>query len=83
MGIYGLKIPIWFTVAWGWSKVGTYIFQSGSESISDSDSVSQSVSQYVISNVINHINNQKWLTVAIWLTWTIMDYHGLSWTVMD
>ena len=46
MGIYGLKIPIWFTVAWGWSKVGTYIFQSGSESISDSlsKSVSQSVS---------------------------------------
>ena len=22
--------------------------------------------------------SQKWLTVAIWLTWTIMDYHGLS-----
>ena len=23
------------------------------------------------------ITNQKWLTVTIWLTWTIMDYHRL------
>ena len=27
--------------------------------------------------------SQKWLTIAIWLTWTIMDCHGLSWTVID
>ena len=29
--------------------------------------------------------SRKWLTVAIWLSWTVMDFHGwLSWmTVMD
>ena len=25
----------------------------------------------------------KWLTVAIWLSWTILGYYGLSWTSMD
>ena len=31
----------------------------------------------------NWQTDRKWLTVKIWLTLTIMEYHGLSWTIMD